>query len=284
VTLAAVAMLACSCSLVEMPSNKSLDLPAPSAGSASPVASASQSDGNAQGPALEAITAEQQTANAQSYSAQISQHLGLQQPVTINGIEVVRRIPLRISEHLQIDAAGRTQALTEVATPNEIYVKAGTLVPNAPKPWVGIPMSDLGALGPMLRSAANTSPMTQARMFLASTHLTVVGHQVINGVRTTGYRGSFTATQALNLADKLAPSSAQQLLAQAASLLTGDIHFTIWVGPGPLIRKYHVVETVAGYRVTTTCTIDWFNRPVHIWVPPARDVVSLPSGTTLSMI
>lgn len=280
--MVAVAILASGCSLVEMPSNKGLDSPVP-AGSPLASASASQSTSTAQGPTLEAITAERQTADAQSFSASIYQNFGLQQPVTIAGVFLVRRVPLRASEQLQIDAAGRSQSFTEVITANEIYLKAGTLIPNAPKPWVGVPVSDLGStLGPLLRSAANASPMTQARLFLASTRLTVVGHQVIDGVRTTGYRGSFTPAQALQLADNLSPSSLQVALAEAASLLNGDVHFTIWIGPGPLIRKYHVVETVGGIRVTTTCTINWINRPVHIALPPARDVASLPIGSTIS--
>jgi len=276
--IAAVAVLASGCSLVEMPSNKSLAGPPQAAGSASRSASHGDAGNTLKGPALEAIRAERLTAGARSYSASIYQRIGRGDPVTVSGGMIVRRTPLRVSEQLQVGAAGRTLALISVVTAHAMYIKAGPLGLNLPKPWVGIPLADLGGLGPLLRSAASSNPMTQARMFLAGTHVTVVGHQVIGGVRTTGYHGSFTPAQVLRTAVRMSPASVRPLLAQSASLLTGDVHFTIWVGPGPLIRKYHVAETVSGHPVATTCTINWFNRPVHITVPPAREVIRPPGG------
>jgi hypothetical protein len=275
--MAAVAILASGCSLVEMPSNQSLAGP-PQTASPSPSAGHGHAGSALKGPALEAITAERRTAGARSYSVSIDQQIGGAEPVTVSGEVTVRRAPLRASEQLQIDATGRTLPLIAVVTSTTLYIRARPFVPNAPKPWVGIPLAGMSGLGPLLRSAQNTNPMTQARMFLASTHVTVAGHQVINGVPTTRYRGSFTPAQALRTAVRLSPSSVRPLLAQAASLLTGDVHFTIWVGPGTLIRKYHVVETVSGQKVTTTCTINWFNQPVHIAVPPASEVISPPGG------
>jgi len=279
--LVAVAIMASGCSLAEMPSNKALAGPPQTASSPLPSASRGHADSPLKGPALEAITAERLTADAASYSASVYQQIGGAEPVTVSGDVIVQRTPLRASEQLQIDVAGRTLPLSAVVTHNTMYINAGPLVPNLPKPWVGISLADMGELGPLLRSAENTNPITQARMFLASTHVTVIGHQVINGVPTTGYRGSFTPAQALSTAVRLSPSSFQPLLAQAASLLTGDVHFTIWVGPGPLIRKYHVVETVSGHAVTTVCTINWFNQPVHITVPPAGEVISPPGESAI---
>jgi hypothetical protein len=278
--VAAVAILASGCSLVEMPSNKSLAGPPPAASSPSPAASRGHGS-TPKGPALEAITAERRTADARSYSVSIHQRIGGAEPVTVSGDMIVRRTPLRASEQLQIDAAGRTLPLSTVLTGKTMYLEASSLVPNLPKPWVALPLAHMGGLGPLLRSAENTSPVTQARMFLAGTHVTVVGHQVINGVPTTAYRGSFTPAQALRIAVKLSSSSAEPLLAQAASMLTGDVHFTIWVGPGPLIRKYHVVEGVSGLPVRTVCTVNWFNQPVHIAVPPGSEVIRLPRGSTI---
>jgi hypothetical protein len=277
--MAAVAILASGCSLVEMPSNKSLAGPPQTASSPSP--SASRGHAARKGPALEAVTAERRTADARSYSMSVHQRIGGAEPATVSGDVIVRRTPLRLSEQLQIDAGGRTLPLSAVITSRTMYLEAASLVPNLPKPWVGLPLADWGGLGPLLRSAENTSPVTQARMFLAGTHVTVIGHQVIDGVRTTGYRGSFTPAQALRTAVKETSGSAEPLLAQAASLLTGDVHFTIWVGPGPLIRKYRAVETVAGLPVRTRCTINWFNQPVHIAVPPASEVIRPPRGSTI---
>jgi hypothetical protein len=279
--LAAVAILASGCSLVEMPSNKALAGPPQTASGPSPSANHGHTDSTLEGPALEAITAERLTADAPSYSASIYQHGGGAEPVTVSGDMIVQRTPLRASERLQIDAAGHTLPLVAVVTSHTMYMNAGPTVPNLSKPWVGIPLADMGELGPLLRSAQNINPMTQARMFLASTHVTVVGHQVINGVLTTGYRGSFTPAQAVSTAVRLSPSSVRPLLAQAAGLLTGDVHFTIWVGPGSLIRKYRVAETISGRTVTTICTINWFNQPVHIAVPPASEVISPPGGSTI---
>jgi hypothetical protein len=265
-----------------MPSNKSLAGPPQTASSPSPPAGHGHAGSTVNGPALEAITAERRTAGAHSYSASIYQRIGGAEPVTVSGGMIVRRTPLRASEQLQIDVAGRAlPPVTSVLTRRTMYIEAGPLVPNPAKPWVGIPIADMGGLGPLLRSAENTNPMTQARMFLASTRAAVVGHRVINGVPTTGYRGSFTPAQALRTAVRLSPSSVRPLLAQAASLLTGDVHFTIWVGPGALIRKYHVVEAVSGQKVTTICTINWFNQPVHVTVPPASEVTGLLRGSTI---
>jgi hypothetical protein len=279
--MAAVAILASGCSLVEMPSNKSLAEPAPAVSSPSPSASHGHAISTLKGPALEAVRAERRTADARSYSASIYQRIGRAQPVTVSGDIIVRGTPLRASEQLRIGVGGRVLPLSAVITDKTMYLEARSLVPNLPKPWVGLPLADMDGLGPLLRSAENTSPVAQARMFLAGTHVTVVGHQVINGVSTTGYRGSFTPAEALRIADKLSSSAAQPLLAQAASLLTGDVHFTIWVGPGPIIRKYHVAENVSGRPVITICTINWFNRPVHITVPPSSEVIRPPGGSTI---
>ena len=66
------------------------------------------------------------------------------------------------------------------------------------KPWIEIPFASLsGNLGAsltgLLQDAQNGDPLTQTKMLAAAKNVRVAGTQVIDGVRTTHYMGSFTA-------------------------------------------------------------------------------------------
>ena len=111
-------------------------------------------------------------------------------------------------------------------------------------------------------------------MLLASKNVRAVGTQVINGVSTTHYTGTFKASAALA---KLSPSLRKEL-APGLKLITGDIRFNAWIDAQHVVRRITEVYTVMGQTGTATMDVTAVNQPVHIAPPPARRVTLPPAG------
>src|SRR5215469_4375669 len=121
---------------------------------------------------------------------------------TVSGTVQLRLRPaLLADEKLNISAAGQKFPLHEIVTAKAVYLKSPSVSALAKpgRPWIGIPFSDLsGNLGntleSLLQNVQNGDPASQTRMLAASKNVRAVGTQVIDGVRTTHYTGTFTAS------------------------------------------------------------------------------------------
>jgi hypothetical protein len=179
-----------------------------------------------------------------------------------------------------IVVSGGTLNLTEILTDQALYIKMAQLSKETGKPWVKVSLSGLSGnqgalLTQMVNNVKNDNPAQQITMMSASKNVRATGTQVIDGVRTTEYSGSFTAAAALAV---LSPSE-RQTLGPELKQIDGQAHFTEWIDAQHQVRKSTVTETVNGEHVTLTYSIAAVNQPVHIALPRPRRVAVLPAGS-----
>jgi len=201
---------------------------------------------------------------------------------TVSGTVRLRMRPTLLADaKLNISAAGQRFPLDEIVTAKAIYLKSPSFSALAKpgRPWIGIPFSDLSGnlgstLGNFLQNVQNGNPASQARMLLASKNVRAVGTQVINGVSTTHYTGTFTASAAV----AELPASLRKEIAPGLKLITGDIRFNAWIDAQHVVRRIIEVYTVMGQTANATVNVTAVNQPVHIAPPPARRVTLPPAG------
>jgi hypothetical protein len=179
-----------------------------------------------------------------------------------------------------IAAGGQSLHLTEILTGTAIYLKLAELSQQTGKPWTEIPFSGLpgkssALMTQLMQGVENDNPASQARMVSASKNVRVVGTQVVDGVETTKYTGSYTPAAALAA---LTPSERRTLAADLKGL-TGQVHYTEWIDAQHYARKTVVTETVNGQQVTLTFNITGINQAIHVKLPPRRRVAVLPAGS-----
>jgi hypothetical protein len=197
---------------------------------------------------------------------------------TTTGTIQVQRVPsLVFDENLSITADGHTLPVTEIMSTKAIYLKEAALTREMGKPWLEVPFSGLGGnlgstLAQMFQSAQNGNPLEQVQMLAASKNVRVVGTQVIDGVQTTHYAGSFTPSAAVSALS----ASDRQNVRPMLSVLSGDIRFNAWIDTQHQVRRVIETETLSGEPVTVAINITAINQPVHIAVPPASQVTTVP--------
>lgn len=266
VSVVVLAMLTAGCSLVEMPSNRVLAEQPQTAGSSTPSASPTTAPPP---PELDVTQAERQSANARTMSASFRERVIGPTRATLTGQVQVQQSPLRIAEQLTITASGQTVQLSVIVTAKAIYVQSWA----EPGNWIRVPLPRVyrTTLVPELR---NADPTAQARLILAAGRSHRAGQQSVDGVVTSRYAVSVAPATALTLL----PSKLRALVAPLASLIVGDIHYVLWIGPDGQLKQYRVAERTFNARITLTETINWFDHTVRIAIPHATQAPSLDGG------
>jgi hypothetical protein len=252
------------------------------AGVAGCTASTTGASGSAKPPnARQAIAlASDDTQRANSMAGTLSMRLGSGTAETMTGTIQMQRVPsLLFDENLSIPADGQTLPVTEIVSATALYLKEPTLSRETGKPWLEVPFSDLsGNLGSTLarlfQSAQSGNPLEQTQMLAASKNVRAVGTQVIDGVQTTHYTGSFTPSAAVSALSPSLRGAVRPML----SVLTGDIRFNAWIDAQHQVRRVIEAETVGGQPVTVTMNVTAINQPVHIAPPAASQVALLPKS------
>jgi hypothetical protein len=276
-------MLAAGCSLVEMPSNRSLAEP-PNQSATTPVSSpAAKAGTGATGSILDAVhTAEEQSADASTMSATISLQVTGSTNASVSSSVKFQSDPLAMSESVHETVAGQNFRLDAIIGASGFYVKSTALDSDPSKPWIEIPAANLAQLkeiGVLLHRLQNDSPVSQSKLLLAvqDQQLSPAGHQVIDGVNTNAYAGSFNPATAL-------PASEKKQFAAIIQQIQGNIDFELWLGPEDQLKKLTETEQLATADGQSTakfsCTIHSLNQTVKISPPPASQVTTLPASTT----
>jgi hypothetical protein len=232
----------------------------------------------------QAITlAADQTRNVNSIAATISINVaGASAQTTTGSIQVQLKPTLLAIENLTIVSQGQTVPIAGIVSSKAIYLKSSAfsaLTGPTGKKWIEIPLADLSGTGAsaiagLLQSVQNGDPLTQTKMLTASKNVHVAGHQVIDGVRTTHYAGTFTASAAL----ATLPASLRKQAAPGLKLITGDIGFNAWIDASHQVRRVSETETVSGETVNFTTNITSVNQPVHVVLPPPRRTLVPPAS------
>jgi hypothetical protein len=229
----------------------------------------------------QAITlASDNTSRASSLTGDYTVQVGSAGSELTTGTVVAQIRPtLLVSENLAVSAAGQKLSISEILSARAIYLKEAALSAQTGKPWVKISLSSLSggigsALTQLFQSAQNGNPLEQTQMLAAGQNVRDDGTQVVDGVQTTHYSGSFTAGEA----GKALSPSLRKSVAPMLNLLSGDITFNAWIDGQHQVRQLIETETVSGEPVTVTMHITSINQPVHISLPPARRVADMPGG------
>ena len=262
VSVVALAVMTAGCSLVEMPSNRVLAGPSQSASAGTPSASRTAAPPP---PELDVTQAERQSANARTMSVSFSERISGPTRVTLTGQEQIQRTPLRIAEQIHVSGGGPSGQISAIVTSRAIYAETS----KEPGYWIKLrlPQVDRTALMQELR---NADPSAQASLLLAASHARSTGRQTVEGVVTSRYVASIAPAVALSML--ASPQRAR--LAPYFSLITGDIHYVLWIGPGDQLKQLRMTERALGAKITVTATINSINQPVNIVIPQATQVPS----------
>jgi hypothetical protein len=198
---------------------------------------------------------------------------------------------LRPSLLVSVDIGSLTSAgtslpggLSEVLTPSTLYLKSSALTTelHLAKPWIAIPLSQLGKgsginLSQILNSVNGNGPLTQSQLLAGATSVHQAGTSTLDGVPVTEYTGTLSLDKGL----ASLPSSTKTQLQQAitAEGLT-TANFTVWIDDSHTVRKSVVTEDGKALKETITTTVTSLGKPVNITVPSASETAPLPSGTT----
>jgi hypothetical protein len=218
------------------------------------------------------ITSANETLTVQSSGASSS--------VTTGTIWIRLKPVLMISGNLNATAAGTSTQIKMIVTNTAIYLNQASLASQLGKPWVKIDLSALSALAgtggaglaQLVQSMQSNNFGNQAQLVTVAKNTHVVGTQTVDGVPTTEYAGSFSATDGL----EALPASLRQALApELQALGNSTIYFHEWIDGQHHLRKMTEVETLNGDTINTTINITAINQPVSLTLPPASQTVSL---------
>jgi hypothetical protein len=235
--------------------------------------------GSSQSPAQVLAAAAHKSAAVNSLSATYSEQISGQASGLITGAVKEIRKPLQMSIGMTETIEGQTIPLSAILTDNTMYMKFGTIA-GLPSQlvgkWIEFPLSGLagGTYSSLLQSVQNENPASQTQELLAAKHLRADGTQVIDGVQTTRYIGSFTPAAAL----KVLSQKERAALAPAMKQVSGLINFSVWIDSNDLIRKFTEHETVGSEAVNVTFTFTSFNQPVNVAIPPASEIIHYPAS------
>jgi hypothetical protein len=234
---------------------------------------------SSQSPAQVLAAAAHNSSTVSSLSATYSEQISGQASGSISGSVQEIRKPLQMSIGMTETINGQTLPLSAILTDSDMYMKFGSvagLPAELAGKWIEFSLSSVGGgeFSSLLQSVQNENPTSQAQELLAAKDLRADGTQVVDGVQTNKYTGSFTPAAAL----KVLSPAARAALGPAMKEIQGDINFSVWIDGNDHIRKFTEVETVASETVNATFTFQSFNQPVTVTIPPASEVVHYPGG------
>jgi hypothetical protein len=229
-------------------------------------------------PAQVLTTAVHNAATMTSATATYSEHVtGLSASVSASGTITEIRTPLQMSMRMTETVDGEVLPISGIVTGDSIYIKFGAvsgLPASMVGKWLEINYSEIpggNALGSMLQGMSSENPSLQLQPLLAGRGVRAVGSQVIAGVSTTEYKGSFTESAVV----KTLPASVRAQLGAVLKNLTGVAHFTVWIDGQDQVRQLTEQDTVGTEKVNIEITFLSYNQPETITIPPASQVLPL---------
>jgi hypothetical protein len=174
-------------------------------------------------------------------------------------------------------------SVNEILTTKVAYLKIPGLGSTG-KPWVKLSLAGkngtAAALGQLLQSAENSNPANQTAALTASKDLRKTGTEVINGIPTTRYEGSYSVADEMK---KLPPALRKITSQSIAALGVTRVHFTIWIDGKHQMRRVITVEKGSSSTITTKLDIISINQPVNVTLPPPSQVTSPPASLGTSI-
>ncbi|MCF6476051.1 LppX_LprAFG lipoprotein [Nonomuraea sp. MG754425] len=181
-----------------------------------------------------------------------------------------------------VDVGGRglPGGVRVVLRDDTVYVKVEALkqLLGATKPWIKVPLSEMGESGEVNQYLGQIQQFdlgNMTKLVTASQDVKSVGNESVNGEDTTHYSGTFPVEVAVQQLPADRQEQARRNLAELK-----DVKFDIWVAADGLPRKLALNGSKEGSTLDATLFFKGYNEPVDIQVPPADQVGELPQGTT----
>jgi hypothetical protein len=171
-----------------------------------------------------------------------------------------------------IDGADRF-SVTEVVTGSTVYVGMPSLATATGKPWLGVPVDQLGAYPAMAQLYQTAAlPTVEAALLGTASTERMTGTTTVGGVKVSRYVGSIDpATARAELTANM-----RQLLAPELAATTGTISFTVWVDSRHYLRKVQTSATIGGQRTVTTVVVTAVDQVLRVAVPSSSQVAPAP--------
>lgn len=219
--------------------------------------------------------AAEQSKKINSYSIRMDESLTGATAEHITGNMQFRLKPTLLA---QVDLSIPPASVNEILTTKVAYLKIPGMGSTG-KPWVKLSLAGKNgtgaALGQLLQSAENSNPANQTAALTASRDLRKTGTELVNGVQTTRYEGSYSAADQLK---KLPPALRKMTSQSIAALGITKVRFTIWIDGQHQMRRVITVEKGSGTTITTRLDIISINQPVNVTLPPPSQVTSAPGS------
>jgi len=183
----------------------------------------------------------------------------------------------------QVSLSIPPSSVNEILTTKVAYLRIPGLGSTS-RPWVKLSLAGKSgtgaALGQLLQSAENSNPANQTAALTASRDLRKTGTEVINGIPTTRYEGTYSIADQMK---KLPPALRKITSQSIAALGITKVQFTIWIDGQHQMRRVITVEKGSSSTITTKLDILAINQPVNVMVPPPSQVTSAPASLGTSV-
>jgi hypothetical protein len=219
--------------------------------------------------------AAKQAKKINSYSIRMDESLTGASAEHITGNMQFRLKPTLLA---QVDLSIPPSSVSEILTTKVAYLKIPGLGSTG-KPWVKLSLAGKNgtgaALGQLLQSAENSNPANQTAALTASKDLRKTGTEVVNGIPTTRYEGTYSVADQL----KRMPPALRKITSKSiAALGVTKVQFTIWIDGQHQMRRVITVEKGSSSTITTKLDIISINQPVNVTLPPPSQVTSAPGN------
>jgi hypothetical protein len=245
----------------------------PAGGQSSGAASGGQAGSETAAQAIRA--AADQAKKINSYSIRMDESMTGATAEHITGNMEFRLKPTLLA---QVNLSIPPASVNEILTTKVAYLRIPGLGSTG-RPWVKLSLAGKNgtgaALGQLLQSAESSNPANQTAALTASKDLRKTGAEVVNGIPTTRYEGSYSVADEL----KKMPPALRKITSQSiAALGITKVQFTIWLDGKHQMRRVITVEKGSGSTITTKLDIISINQPVNVTVPPPSQVTSAPGN------
>jgi hypothetical protein len=226
--------------------------------------------------------AAQQAKRATSFSSSLSIKMSGIASGTMAGTLKMRTRPLLFDADfnaMNVGGQSLPGGIKEILAGHTLYLKMPALAQQLGKPWVKFSFAELQhgtgiSLGQIVQQAQQNNPLVQMQMLAGAKHVQMAGHQVLDGVQTTHYTGTYTVAAAL----ARLPSSLRATERKGLQTLgVTSVRFSVWIDGRHQARKIVAYETGASEHATVTLTVTGINQPTSVTLPSASQVATIPA-------
>lgn len=224
--------------------------------------------------------AAEQAKQVHSFASTLRVRISGTSAAALSGTMQYRAKPLLTQLDLTIGAGGQKLAVKEIITGSVIYISLPAFTRQIGKPWLKMTFAQVRNnagvnLAQLFQQTSSNNPFNQTLMLAASKNAREVGTQVIDGVPTTEYAGSYPAALGLR---RLPPSLRSHLQPQINALGLRTVNFHIWLDAQHHTRRVITDQTGSNGSITSRVDTTAINQPVTITIPPSSQVAPLPAG------